>query len=62
MESDTTHVVLNCAVTQILGYYATEKEATAAAGHFGNCSFAHQLTDTERAALAAQHQQPGDKP
>lgn len=55
MATDTTHVVLNCAVTQILGYYTTEAEATNAAQTFGNCSFAYQLTDTERAALAAQH-------
>lgn len=55
MEANAAYAVLNCSVTQILGLYATEEEATAAAQEFGNCSFAHQLTDTERAALAAQH-------
>lgn len=38
-------VVLNCHVTQVLGTYATEREAVDAAHEFGNCSFPYQLTD-----------------
>lgn len=50
----TTYAVLNCHVTRILGFYTTEAEATTAAEEFGRCSFAYQLNDTERAALATQ--------
>lgn len=51
----TTYAVLNCNVTRILGFYATEEEANTAAGEFGRCSFAYQLSDTEHTALVAQH-------
>ena len=36
--------VLNCAVTQVLGTYATEAEAGAAAEEYGCCSFAYEIT------------------
>ena len=58
----TTYAVLNCPVTRILGFYDTEEQATTAAEEFGRCSFAHQLTDTEHAGLAAQDQEPGTRP
>lgn len=68
---DTTaikpHVVLNCFVTQILGFYDTWEEAETAAAEFGNCSFPHTLTDEERARMAAAktgtfHDQGGHLP
>lgn len=48
------YVVLNCPVTQILGFYDTEEEATAAAEKFGQCSFAYKLSPNEINALEAQ--------
>ncbi|MEA9986093.1 hypothetical protein [Subtercola sp. RTI3] len=42
-------VVLDCFVTQVLGRYATESDATAAAAEFGRCSFAYQLTHADQA-------------
>lgn len=44
-------VVINCPVTQILGHYATEAEAAAAAAEFGNCSFQYELSAAETAAM-----------
>ncbi|MGP5220683.1 hypothetical protein ACTXMB_15230 [Arthrobacter rhombi] len=55
MDENTTHAVLNCPATKILGFYANEEEATEAAQAFGNCSFAYELSDTEHRALTAQH-------
>ncbi len=43
--------VLNCAVTQVLGRYATRDEARAAAADFGRCSFEYELTPQEVAGL-----------
>lgn len=48
--------VLNVAVTQILGRYATREEAAAEAVKAGNCSFPYELSDSELAALEAQEQ------
>ena len=45
--------VLDCHVTLILGLYDTAEEAGTAAAEFGRRSFAYELSDTERAALAA---------
>ncbi|WP_160173261.1 hypothetical protein [Microbacterium sp. CH12i] len=42
--TDLPWVALDCFVTRILGHYATEEEAVAAATEFGNCSFAYRLT------------------
>jgi hypothetical protein len=41
-------VVLDCFVTRILGEYATEEEATAAADKFGSCSFAYPADQLSR--------------
>lgn len=46
-------IVLNCAVTQILGHYPTEAAAKSAAAEFGNASFAYELSATEAAAMTA---------
>lgn len=54
MQTFPPYVVLNCHVTQILGFYDTAEKANAAAEEFGNCSFAHALSESERAALVAQ--------
>ncbi|CBT77235.1 hypothetical protein AARI_30330 [Glutamicibacter arilaitensis Re117] len=54
MTTVAPHAVLNCSVTQILGFYRTEKEATAAANEFGQCSFAYKLSPEEITALEAQ--------
>ncbi|MGP7815518.1 MULTISPECIES: hypothetical protein [Glutamicibacter] len=48
------YAVLNCPATQILGFYGTEEEATAAAAEFGQCSFAYKLSPQEITALEAQ--------
>lgn len=45
------HLVINCAVTQILGYYDTFEEAETAAAEYGNCSFPYTPTDAERERL-----------
>lgn len=49
IEFYTTHrwVVLNCACTNILGFYATEGEAEEAAKEFGSCSFPYHLSQEE---------------
>lgn len=44
--------VLNCAVTQVLGLYATEGEARSAAEEWGRCSFAYELSECEALAVA----------
>lgn len=54
MTTVAPYAVLNCPVTEILGFYDTEKEATAAAIEFGKCSFAHKLSTKEITALEAQ--------
>lgn len=48
------YIVLNCPVTQILGFYGSEEAATTAAEEFGQCSFAYKLSPKEIAALTAQ--------
>lgn len=53
MTHHPAYAVLDCHVTRILGLYATAEEASTAAAEFGRCSFAYELSDTERAALAA---------
>lgn len=53
MTHHLAYAVLDCHVTRILGLYATAEEAGTAAAEFGRCSFAYELSDTERAALAA---------
>lgn len=53
MTHHLAYAVLDCHVSRILGRYATAEEAGAAAAEFGRCGFAYELTDTERAALAA---------
>lgn len=55
MTKNPAYAVLDCHVTQILGLYGTAGEADAAANEFGQCSFTHKLSDTERAALAARN-------
>lgn len=54
MTTVASYAVLNCPVTEILGFYDTEKEATAAATEFGQCSFAYKLSPKEITALEAQ--------
>lgn len=54
MSAIAPYAVLNCPVTEILGFYETEAEATAAAEEFGNCSFAYELSAKEIAALEMQ--------
>ena len=54
MATVAPYAVLNCSVTQILGFYNTEEEATAAATEFGQCSFAHKLSPKEITTLEAQ--------
>ncbi|MDV2982478.1 UNVERIFIED_CONTAM: hypothetical protein Q9R71_35415 [Actinomycetes bacterium ARC8] len=54
MTTIAPYVVLNCPVTEILGFYDTEEEASTAAAEFGQCSFAHRLSSEEITALEAQ--------
>lgn len=54
MATVAPYAVLNCPGTQILGFYGTEEEATAAAAEFGQCSFAYKLSPQEITALEAQ--------
>lgn len=54
MATVAPYVVLNCPVTEILGFYDTEEEASAAATAFGQCSFAYKLSPHEITALEAQ--------
>lgn len=54
MATVAPYAVLNCSVTQILGFYSTEEEATAAAEKFGQCSFAYKLSPQEITNLEAQ--------
>ncbi|MGP9504000.1 hypothetical protein ACT3TS_17525 [Specibacter sp. AOP5-B1-6] len=54
MKKNPAYAVLDCHVTQVLGLYDTAGEADTAANEFGRCSFAHKLSDTESAALAAR--------
>lgn len=49
-----TFAVLNCPVTEVLGLYTTETEATTAATRFGQASFAYELNTTEATALATE--------
>ncbi|AMM22892.1 hypothetical protein AX769_22430 (plasmid) [Frondihabitans sp. PAMC 28766] len=49
----TVWVVLDCAVTAVLGTYSTEDAAIAAADGFGSCSFPYLLSEVERVALLA---------
>lgn len=53
MTNHPAYAVLDCHVSRILGFYDTEERADTAAADFGRCSFAYELSDTERAALAA---------
>lgn len=46
-------IVFNCPVTQVLGRYATESEARAAADWFGRCSFPYHLSPEELARMDA---------
>lgn len=46
-------VVLDCAVTRVLGRFETFGEAEGAARGFGGCSFPYELSDAEVAALDA---------
>ncbi|MDJ0322102.1 hypothetical protein [Pseudarthrobacter sp. PS3-L1] len=54
MNHHSAYAVLNCPVTQVLGLYDTEEEASTAAEWFGSCSFAYKLSEKESAALAAE--------
>ncbi|WP_160309063.1 hypothetical protein [Arthrobacter sp. YC-RL1] len=54
MTTVSPYAVLNCSVTEILGFYNTQEEATTAATEFGQCSFAYKLSPKELTALEAQ--------
>ncbi|WP_022877205.1 hypothetical protein ABNP34_16345 (plasmid) [Glutamicibacter mishrai] len=54
MATVAPYIVLNCPVTEILGFYDAEEEASAAATAFGQCSFAYKLSPHEITALEAQ--------
>ena len=56
MTTVSPYAVLNCSVTEILGFYNTQEEATTAATELGQCSFAYKLSPKELAALEAQKQ------
>lgn len=59
MATVAPYAVLNCSVTQILGFYSTEEEAITAAEKFGQCSFAYKLSPKKITNMEAQ--EPGRK-